>query len=180
MKPWKTLQRKTIHHQPPWLEVEQHIVELPDGRVISDWPWIRTPDYINIVTCTRQDTFLCFRQTKYGIGGPTLAIVGGYLQPDEEPLAAAQRELREETGYAAGEWIDLGNFLVDPNRGIATGHLFLARQAFPIGDPIVDDLEEQELIELSRRELEQALDNGEFKILAWAACVSFALRKIDR
>jgi 8-oxo-dGTP pyrophosphatase MutT (NUDIX family) len=177
MKPWKTLSRHTVYDQPPWLVVELHSVELPDGRVIPDWPWIKTPDYVNVVAITADGKFLCFRQNKYGTAGETLALIGGYLEPGEAPLAAARRELREETGYTAPEWIDLGHFLVDPNRGVATGHLYLARGARHVAKPASDDLEEQQLIFLSREELENALANGEFKVLAWAAAVAFALKQ---
>jgi ADP-ribose pyrophosphatase len=157
--------------------VELHGVELPNGRVIPDWPWIKTPDFVNVVAVTDEDEFLCFRQVKYGIAGDTLAVIGGYLNPGEDPLAAARRELREETGYEAPEWIDLGHYLVDPNRGVATGHLFLARWARRVSEPASDDLEEQRLLRLSRQELESALAEGAFRALAWAAAVALALRQ---
>jgi len=119
---------------------------------------------------------MCFRQVKYGIQGDTLAVVGGYIEQGEEPLAAAKRELREETGYEAPDWTLLGSYLVDPNRGIATGHLFLARNARYVTPRDADDLEEQELMLLTREEIEHAIDVGEIKVLAWAATVAFALR----
>lgn len=178
MDPWKTNGRHTILSQQPWLVVEHHTVELPDGRVIDDWPWIITPDYINVVVQTEEESFLCFRQVKYGVPGPSLALIGGYLMPGEEPLHAAQRELREETGYAAPEWTGLGHYLVDPNRGIATGHLYLARRARKVTERDADDLEEQHLVHLTQSELEAALDGGEFKVLAWAAAVAFAMRRL--
>ena len=176
MKPWKTNSRKTILDNAPWLTVEHHTVELPDGQVIANWPWVTTPDYINVVAVTEDDQFLCFRQVKYGIVGPTLAVVGGYINDGEEPLVAAKRELREETGYESSDWVSLGSYLVDPNRGIATGNLFLARGARYVTPRDADDLEEQELLLLSRAELEAALERGDIKVLSWAATVGFALR----
>jgi ADP-ribose pyrophosphatase len=178
MQAWKTLSRRIVLDEKPWLVVEHHQVELPDGRVIPNWPWVITPDYVNVIAVTEQGKFLCFSQVKYGIEGPTLGIIGGYINPGEEPLAAAQRELREETGYEAPQWTELGNYLVDPNRGVARGHLYLAQEARWVGGSVQDDLEEQKLLFLSRAELEAALDAGEIKVLAWAAAVAFALRQM--
>ena len=178
MKTWKTKSRQTILDQRPWLQVENHTVELPDGRLIPGWPWIITPDYVNVVAVTEEDRFLCFRQVKYGIEGLTLAIVGGFVEEGEDPVHAAHRELLEETGYESSDWLPLGSYRVDPNRGLAMGHLYLARQARYSMPRNADDLEEQELILLTRLEIETALAQGEFKVLAWAACLALALRQL--
>lgn len=175
MQTWKTLSRRTVLEQGKFLSVENHSVQLPDGQVIDDWPWIITPDYINVLVVTQAEEFLCFRQTKYAVDGTTLAPVGGYLEPNEDPLTAAQRELLEETGYKAADWTYLGGYAVDGNRGVGTAHLFLARDARREAEPDADDLEEQELIFLSHSALEAALMAGEFKVLPWAALVALAL-----
>ncbi len=152
-----------------------HTVELPNGRVINDWAWVIAPDYVNVVAETTEGDYLCFRQTKYAIQGTSLAVVGGYIEPGEEPLAAARRELREETGYEAAEWRALGVYPVEANRGVQTAHFFLARGAHRVGELIADDLEEQQIVHLSRAEMARALAAGEFKVLAWAAVVALAL-----
>jgi ADP-ribose pyrophosphatase len=178
MDSWKTKARRTILDQRPWLLVENHTVELPDGRLLPDWPWIITPDYVNVVAVTAEERFLCFQQVKYGVEGTTLGIVGGFVEEGEEPVNAARRELLEETGYESTDWISLGSYRVDPNRGVAVGHLYLARQARYVAPRNADDLEEQELLLLTRSEVETAFAEGEFKVLAWAAAIAFALRRL--
>ena len=175
MQPWKTISRNTILDLGEFLEVENHTVELPDGRVISNWPWLITPDYINVAAITEEGDFLCFRQTKYAVEGTTLAPVGGYLAPGEDPLAGAKRELMEETGYEAPDWTSFGSYRVDGNRGAGTAHLFLALDAGKTADIKSDDLEEQELLLLSRPEIEAALAAGEFKVLAWTTVMALSL-----
>jgi len=179
MRPWKTLSIETVLDCSKFLQVEMHAVELHDGRVILDWPWVITPDFINVVAVTEEGKFLCFRQTKYAVAGETLAPVGGYLEPDEVPLAAAKRELLEETGYEAGSWQALGSYWVDANRGAGQAHLFLAQGARKAAEPDADDLEEMELILMDAAAVGEALDAGDFKVVPWAAAVALALRKMS-
>jgi ADP-ribose pyrophosphatase len=176
MQAWKTTSRRTVLNLGKYLTVESHTVELPNGQVLTDWPWLITPDFVNVVAIDENGDFLCFRQTKYAVDGTALAPVGGFVEPDEEPLAAAQRELLEESGYEASDWVNLGEYPVDGNRGAGTAHLFLARNARRVAEPIADDLEEQQLIRLSRTEVETALSGGEFKVLPWTTVVALALQ----
>ncbi len=178
MQPWKTVSKETILQPGKFLTVENHTIELPDGQIISNWPWLITPDYINVVAITEDKQFLCFRQIKYAVGDITLALVGGYLEPGEEPLAAAQRELLEETGYQSSNWTGLGAFAVDGNRGAGTAHLFLARGARHVTKAKADDLEKQQLLHLSQTEIEAALIAGEFKVLSWTTGLALAMLSI--
>jgi ADP-ribose pyrophosphatase len=152
-----------------------HDVELPDGRILEDWPWVITPDFVLVLAQTEAGDFLVFRQTKYAVQGITLAPVAGYLEAGEQPLQAAQRELLEEMGYQAQDWIDLGSYRMDGNRGSGLGYLYLARRARYVGEFESDDNEEQHLLHFSRAELEAALLTGEFKIASWALVVALGL-----
>ncbi|MGD1993462.1 MAG: NUDIX hydrolase [Anaerolineae bacterium] len=178
MEEWQTLARRTLLEHSEYLTVEEHTVALPDGRVIPNWPWLITPDFAIVLAVTRPGAFLCLRQTKYGVG-QTLAPVGGYIEPGEDPLETAQRELLEETGHTAEDWTELGEYQVDGNRGAGRAYLYLAQGARWVVEPDADDLEEQRLVYLDRAELEAALDAGEFKVLAWATAVALALRHLE-
>ena len=179
LRPWETLSRKTILEHGKFLTVESHAIKLPDGEIIPDWPWLIIPSAAIVLPVMTDGKFLCFRQTKYAVEGTSLAPVGGMLEPDEAPLEAAKRELLEETGCTAPDWVHLGSYILDPNRGIATMHLYLAVNASQVAAPDCDDLEDQEMMYLSKTELENGLKAGEFKILSWAAVVAMALNYMD-
>jgi ADP-ribose pyrophosphatase len=180
MNSWITRSKKTLLTFGKFLAVEQHVIELPDGQIIDDWPWLIGPDFINVLAVTEDGHFLVFRQGKYGLEGESLAPVGGYIEPGEDPLAAARRELMEETGYEADMWTSLGQYRVDPNRGVGTGYFYLARQARCVKPPSADDLEEQELLQLTRQEVSEAVLTGQIKSMAWIANVALALIYLDR
>lgn len=178
MQAWHTKSKRVILDYSKFLKVEQHEVVLPDGQVIPDWPWVIAPDYVNVAAVTADGQFLAFKQTKYSVEGVTLAPVGGYLEPGEDPLEAGKRELLEETGYQADTWQSLGMYASDGNRGVGRAHLYLATNAVRVTEPDADDLEEQQMLLLSPDDVMTALNNNEFKVLAWATIMSMALLKL--
>lgn len=162
-----------------FLKVEQHVVEFANGQRVDDWGWVITPEFVNVVPLLAGGRILCFRQEKYAATGLTLALPGGYLEPNEDPLLAAQRELLEETGYAGGQWTPLGSFVVDGNRGSGRGHFFLAENVEWRQPPDADDLEVLETVLLTQQEVRGALLAGEFQVMPWSLCVALALLHLD-
>jgi ADP-ribose pyrophosphatase len=94
------------------------------------------------------------REWKYAIGRPSLEVVSGGIEPGEQAIDAAQRELREEAGLAAREWIPMGH--VDPFTTMLScpNHLFLARGL----TAVEREPEEAEVMEVLRLPLHQAVD----------------------
>ncbi len=173
---WDVLGKRPLLDRSPWLRLEEHHLRLPDGREIPDWLWVETPDFVNVVAVTPEDRFVCLRQRKYALeGGEGLALVGGYLEPGEDAASAARRELAEEAGYRSEEWVALGRFAVDGNRGCGRAHFFLARNCQPGEGGVSDDLEAQEIVRLRREEVLHALQEGRFGVLPWTAALALAL-----
>jgi 8-oxo-dGTP pyrophosphatase MutT (NUDIX family) len=79
------------------------------------------------------------RQYRHAIGQYLLELPAGCLEADEEPLAAAQRELREEVGLEARLWTPLGDFFSSPGFANERLHAFLARALTPVESDPDDD-----------------------------------------
>ncbi len=180
MKPWKTISRELILDFSRYLAVESHTVEMPDGRIIENWPWVIIPEFVDVLPVLEDGRILCMRQFKYGVGEVSLSTMGGMIDAGETPEQAARREMFEEMGCEAGEMIFLGKYAVDANRRCGTAHLFLALDARQVAEPNSGDLEEQEIISLTRDELRTAMLNGELRMLSWAATVGMGLAWLDK
>ena len=174
MRPWRTLARRTLLSRPPWLEVGDERVALPDGRQVDGFLWIRTRDFVAMVAITEANDVILVRSYKHGPRSVSLAVPAGYIEPAEEPLAAAKRELREETGYASDEWASLGSYVVDGNYGVGTEHIFLARAARKVSEPASGDLEEMEVVIVPLAEISEYVRRGEVVQLSSVAALAIA------
>lgn len=179
MKPWVCRKKEPVLSAAPWLEVERHEVELPDGRMIGDWMWVDTPDFVNVAAVDEEGNYHVFRQQKYAVPGITLAVAGGYVEEGETPRQAAVRELEEEMGLQSDQVTSLGTYAMDGNRGCGNGHLFLAEACTRTGTPVADDLEDQELLILTPGELKESLLQGKFGVASWTATLALALLSRD-
>ena len=100
---------------------------------------------VTVVANDRDDRVWLVRQRRAGARGPLLELPAGNLDDDETPLAAAQRELREETGLHGGEWVEAASFFVTPGYCDERITLFIARR-LERGEPDPDGSEELELV----------------------------------
>jgi ADP-ribose pyrophosphatase len=174
MRPWRTLARRTLLSRLPWLEVGDERVGLPDGREVDGFLWVRARDFVAIVAITERDEVILLRAYKHGTRTVSLAVPAGYVERGEEPLASAKRELLEETGHASDDWASLGSYVVDGNYGVATAHVFLARDVHKEGEPASGDLEEMETVIVPFGEISDYLRRGEIVQLSSAAALALA------
>lgn len=176
--PWQVLQSREIYAAAPWVRLSLQEVRLPDGRVVRDYHQIALPEYSVVFAETEDGRVLIERQYKHGIGEVTLMLPAGLIEPDEDPCQGAQREMLEETGYVADDWKPLGRFVPNSNYGCGRAHLFHARGARRVAEPNAGDLEEMEILLLTRDELFRAVREGRVHATAIAAAIALATHPV--
>jgi ADP-ribose pyrophosphatase len=100
-------------------------VRWPTGEE-ADYRVFEGPDAVFVVPLSQTESTVLVRQWRHSWGATTWEVPAGTLEPGEDPLAGAQRELGEEAGLVANHWVSLG---VTRGSGMVTArqHLYLAR-----------------------------------------------------
>ena len=109
------------------LHVIRDTVALPNGNT-SIREVIRHIGAVCVIPVTDNNEVVVERQYRYPLDRVILEIPAGKLDaPGEDRLSAAKRELREETGYTADEWTDIGDFHPAPAYSDEFITMYLAR-----------------------------------------------------
>lgn len=164
-RPWKTLKKQEIFTAEPWIRLSVEQVQLPDGRVVDDYYQVEFVDAVIIFAQTKEGKVVMERQYKHGVRKVTLTLPTGGVEEGEEPLLTAQRELKEETGYVSQDWQCLGRFVQMGNQGGGIINIFKALRAERVTQPKPSDLEEIEIVLMTKEELMEAIQRGEISIL---------------
>ena len=173
-KAWRVLESREILDVPDRARITVETVELPDGRVVDDYWQIALNDFVVIYAETQAGEVLLIELYRHGPRRHGLEFVAGRLNKGESPLAAAQREILEETGYRSDRWEALGSYVVSGTQGLGTGHLFRAYDAVKVQEPCSDDLEETRVLLVSRERLREAVRGNEFLTLYHLALLGAA------
>ena len=174
--PWRVLDSRTLFDRRPWLTLWEEDVELPSGVKIEGYLRELGRDYAMAFAVLSDGTVPLVCQYKQGIAAPSYDLPAGYLDtPDEPPLQAAKRELREETGLVAERWHALSHAVIDSNRGNTRAHLYLALDAHATGTQELDPSEALEISFHTLAELRRMVLTGKINSLASVAGIMTAL-----
>ena len=170
--------------QDEWIDFRKSKYRFPDGRTFEPYYSYSRRNYVVIVASDEDGNYLCVRQFRQGIREVTTEFPAGGIErkdgkeygtlsdtSSEEALAAAKRELLEETGYESDDWKFL--LAVPSNATMADnyGYLFVAKNCKKVSGQSLDETEYLNVHKLSSDEIEDMIANGKFQqamhITAW-------------
>lgn len=138
-------------------------LENPRNAHCLDALVLEANDWVNVVALTTGGNVVLVEQFRFGAGTVSLEVPAGVVETGEDPLDAAKRELLEETGYVAQEWVSMGS--ADPNPAFMDNacHLWLATGAVKTGDQHLDTGEDIVAMELSPAALQDAIQGDRLR-----------------
>lgn len=154
----KQLASETVF-QGKLLRVKCDAISLPDGKPATR-EYVEHNGAVMIIPLLDSGELVLERQYRYVLGRHCLEFPAGKIDPGEEPLATGRRELLEETGYAAREWIYLAT--IHPTVAYSTERVlvYLARGLEQRGSKL-DDGEFLEVLNMSPATLLELVRSGE-------------------
>ena len=150
MSEFKILSRSK-HYEGKAFDVEKVTFEMPNGKQPT-YDLVVHPGAAVVMPIDEEGNILFIRQWRLGAENELLELPAGTLEAEEPPIECARREVREETGMAAGEIKLIGQFYLTPGYSNEYLYIFLARDLTP--SPLAQD--DDELIDLVPIPLEKA------------------------
>ena len=143
------------------LHVIDELLRLPSG-LLHHHITVQHPGAVVILPYQADGNLMAIRQYRHAVRQTLLEFPAGTLEPDEDPLLCAKRELAEEVGRVASDWHDLGELLPAPGFCNETQYCFFAAGLTPC-ETNLDDDELIEVVSLSKAEIERAIRDGDMK-----------------
>ncbi|MBQ9438860.1 MAG: NUDIX hydrolase [Lachnospiraceae bacterium] len=186
---WQEISREHIIRD-QWIDFRKSAYRFPDGSTFEPYYSYSRRDYVVIVASDTEGNYLCVRQFRQGIKEVTTEFPAGGIErkdgkeygghgdlPSEDALAAAKRELLEETGYVSDEWEHL--LTVPSNATIADNYayLFKAANCRKVTGQSLDETEFLNVAKFKAQEIEKLITVGGFQQAMHIAAWFMSLRK---
>ena len=156
IRPWKVLESTYIR---PRIHVDH--CELANGKFL-DATILEFGAWANVIALTKENEVVLIRQYRHGVKEILWEIPGGAVEEGEDPAEGAKRELLEETGYTASEFIEVAKLYANPAIQSNNVYSYLALNAEKIDGQHLDDGEDIEVHLIPLAEVTEMVKHGEF------------------
>ena len=170
--------------QDEWIDFRKTAFRFPDGNIFEPFYTYSRRDYVVIIATDEEGRYICVRQFRQGIREVTTEFPAGGIErkdgkqygdrtavASEDALAAAKRELSEETGYESDEWKHLITIPSQATIADNLAYIYVAKNCKKISDQSLDDMEFLNVKLYTADEIEEMIKNGEFKqamhVMGW-------------
>ena len=176
--------------QDKWIDFKRTSFRFPDGSVFEPFYTYSRRDYVVVVASDTDGNYICVRQFRQGIREVTTEFPAGGIEREdgkeyrspgetlaEDALAAAKRELLEETGYESEEWKHLLTLPSNANMSDNYAYLYFAKNCVKVAGQALDETEFLEVALHTASEIEQMIADGKFQQAMHVAAWLLALRE---
>lgn len=158
----KVLDEKTVY-QNRWIQVYEKKISFGDDSKALDYYVIgKRMQIAAILAVDEDDNVMLTQQYRFAVDDSPLDIPGGGVMPDEDPIDAAKRELKEETGFSSDSLELLTARYLDSGQKDCIQYIYLAK-GLKAGDQQLDDTEDIQLIKKNIYELRDEILAGEHR-----------------
>lgn len=175
---WTTLQSKYIHRD-LYMTMRHDKCRLPDGREVDPYYVLEFPDWVNIVAVTSRKEFVLVKQYRHGLGENLIGLPSGFIDENEPPLAAAKRELAEETGYVSENWKELCSLSPNPANHNNIVHTYIAWDCHKNLTQNLDQSEQIEIVVKPFDQLKEMIQKKELKNALYVSALFYAFLELD-
>ena len=130
---------EVLRYKARLFDVKEITVPLPDGHD-KVFELIDIQNAVTVLPIDREGNIYFVEQFRIAALKELLELPAGKIEPDEDPQVAAERELREETGMAAGRILPIGEFYMSPGYANEYMYCYLATDLYPA--PLSPDSDE--------------------------------------
>ena len=148
----------------PWLRLRRDQLRSDADGTPVDRVVLGFPDWVDVIALTDDGEIVLVEQFRHGVREIRLEFPAGTIETRETPLAAAQRELLEETGFGGEDWRPLGTAPVFPRWQDNRLHSFLALGVRQVDDPALDPGESIRCRRLPFSEFMQGVEAAEIEL----------------
>ncbi len=167
-KIWNVLERNIAYDGSPYIKVYKDTIKLPSGDIIDDYHRIEVNNAVMLLIKNDKKELLVYNEYRHGIGDISYTFPAGGIESGESIETASKREVMEELGYKFNNIKLLKKYIVSGSYMFSELNMVSIENIKKVSEPKEIDIENPEIMWLSKKSVKEALFNDKFKGLTYA------------